>query len=214
MNITKRKLLLLPMALWLGVSGGCHALEVGGDGPGMMLVYGSVIDGRSVSIKSATTSSGTHLTHPLRVGGRFTPGQTWRNGGVDATMAASGDHRGLPEWVDFTWQEPSYPGLEPKDFPDRMAFRQAVKEMFSKLPMKAQRLEIKRRVPQSVVDEVVASKRVAQPGSVADKTLWIFIFWTPDGVKMRWAMYDKKLARGGFGAIAQEGGDDLDRYNR
>jgi hypothetical protein len=128
-------------------------------------------------------------------------------------MAASGDHRGLPEWVDFSWQEPEYPGRQPKDFPNEQAFASHVKEKFAKLPIKTQRLEIKRRVPQEVVDEVVASKRAAMPGKRANKTLWIYIFWTPDGMKMRWEMTDRAAGPDAFGPVVREGGDDLDRYN-
>jgi hypothetical protein len=128
-------------------------------------------------------------------------------------MSASGDYRDLPEWVEFVWQESSYPGLEYKDFPTREAFDKAYEEKYAKLPFKTQRLEIKRKVPQLVVDEVIASKRMAQPGKVADKTLWVRIFWTPDGMKLRWAMRDKKVG-GGFEDVVREGGDDLDQYNR
>lgn len=202
----------MPVALLLGTTVGCRALEVAADGPGMTLVYGSVIDGRRISIKTATLPDGRPIVQPGGVGGRFKRGQTWQNGGVDATMASSGDHRGLPEWVEFTWQEPSYPGLKSADFPDRESFARAVDEKFSKLELKRYRLEIKRRVPQAVVDEVIASKRVAQPGKVANKTLWIYIFWTPDGMKMRWAMRDHAAGEA-FGPIVREGGDDLDRYN-
>ena len=82
------------------------------------------------------------------------------------------------------------------------------------LPKKTQRLEIKSKIPQSVVAEVIASKKAAQPGKVSDKTLWIYIFWTPDGIKMRWAMKDQKSGAGGFGPVIKEGGDDLDQYDR
>lgn len=179
----------------------------------MTLVYGSVIDGRSISVKSATLPDGVRFTHTGSVsGGRPKSGQTWRNV-PKAVMAASGDHRGLPEWVEFVWQEPPYPGLEPEDFPDRNAFRAAVFKRFADLPVKSQRLEIKSRIPQSVVAEVIASKNAAQPGKVSDKTLWIYIFWTPDGIKMRWAMKDQKAGAGAFGPVVKEGGDDLDQYN-
>jgi len=197
----------------LGATLGCRALEAGRSGPGMTLVYGNLVNGRSISIKSAALPDGSRFADPGSLSGginaRF---PTWQRVPT-ATMAASGDHRGLPEWVEFNWQEPSYPGLESKDFPDRESFNRAVEEKYSRLNINKQRIEIKRRVPESVVNEVIASKREATHGKVADKTLWIYIFWTPDGMKMRWAMYDAKLRPGGFGAIAQEGGDDLDRYN-
>jgi len=178
----------------------------------MILEYGSVIQGRSISVKSAVLPDGKPFMDPGSLsGGLSTRYPTWQRIPTKV-MAASGDHRGLPEWVEFTWQEPPYPGLEPEDFPNREAYRTAVFKRFSELAVKTHRLEIKRRVPQSVVEEVIASKRVAQPGKVANKTLWISIFWTPDGMKMRWAMRDQ-AAGGAFGPIVREGGDDLDRYN-
>jgi hypothetical protein len=212
MNTSKRRLMAIPMALLLGTAAGCQALEVGADGHGMILEYRNLINGRSISVKSASLADGSPFSNPGSlsggINGRF---PTWQRVPT-ATMAASGDHRGLPEWVEFSWQEPPYPGLEPENFPNREAYRAAVFKLFSDLAVKTFRLEIKRRVPQSVVDEVVASKRIAQPGKVADKTLWIFIFWTPDGMKMRWAMRDRATG-GPFGEIVREGGDDLDRYN-
>lgn len=212
MNTSRRQFFWIPAALLLGATVGCRALEVGADGPGMILEYGSVIQGLSISVKSAVLPDGKPFMDPGSLsGGLSTRYPTWQRIPTKV-MAASGDHRGLPEWVEFTWQEPSYPGLKSADFPDRESFSRAVDEKFSKLELKRYRLEIKRRVPQAVVDEVINSKRVAQPGKVADKTLWIYIFWTPDGMKMRWAMRDKATG-GPFGEIVREGGDDLDRYN-
>ena len=209
---TKRRWLLSLGVLAVVSSGGCQALRRNATGPGMMLVYGSVVDGRSAYVRSATLPDGRPFADPGSVGGRFRKGQTWKRGGVSATMAASGDRRGLPEWVEFVWQEPSYPGLRFQDFPTREDFDKAHDEKFAKLPLKTQRVYIKSRVPQEVVDEVIASKRAAKPGKVADKTLWVYIFWTPDGIQMRWAMMDQNASPGGFGAVVKEGGDDLDRY--
>jgi hypothetical protein len=185
-------------------------------GPGMILSFGSVIDGRSIAIKSAKLPDGQAFGDPGAVGGQFDKTrETWRLGGIGATMAASGDYRGLPEWVDFEWQEPSYPGLEPADFPTPEAFNLAVDEKYAKLPIKTQRLAIKSRIPQEVVDEVIESKRNAPKGKSAEKTLWLYIFWTPDGMKMRWEVkYNKGRMHDGFGKVIQEGGDDLDRYNQ
>ncbi|TBO32936.1 hypothetical protein EYS42_07175 [Aquabacterium lacunae] len=201
MNTLRRQIFGLPVAVFIGATSGCRAMDVGAGGPGMMLVYGSVIDGKRVSIKKANLPDGRSFPQPGGIGGSFKGGQTWLNGGIDATMATSGDHRELPEWVDFEWSEPPYP-----EDPNMSL------EAYRALPRQKQRLEIKRRIPPAVVEEAIASKRVAQPGKVADKTLWIYIFWTPDGMKMRWAMRDRATG-GPFGEIVREGGDDLDRYN-
>lgn len=207
-----RRRIVVGSLLLLGGAAGCQSFGVN-NGPGMTLEYGSVINGRSISVKSAILPDGTSFSHPGSVGGfGIIKWRTW--GRVPTkTMAASGDYRALPEWVEFVWQEPPYPGLEPEDFPDRNAFRAAVFKLFSELPFKTQRLEIKSRIPQTVVAEVMASKKAAQPGKVSDKTLWIYIFWTPDGIKMRWAMKDQKAGVGAFGPVVKEGGDDLDQYS-
>ncbi|MFY9476565.1 MAG: hypothetical protein WAQ08_02675 [Aquabacterium sp.] len=215
--MTKADALRRMLLIWLpGVAAsvaGCHSFrEELSDGPGMILVYGSVINGRSIAAKSAVLPDGKPFMEPGAISGGIKKGQTWRNVPT-STMGASGDHRGLPEWVDFAWQEPEYPGKKPEDIPNREAFASYVKEKYARLPVKTQRLEIKRRVPQAVVDEVVASKRAAQPGQRANKTLWIYFFWTPDGMKMRWEMTNRAAGPGGFGPVVKDGGDDLDRYN-
>lgn len=70
-------------------------------------------------------------------------------------------------------------------------------------------------IPQVVVDEVIESKRNAPKGKSAEKTLWLYIFWTPDGMKMRWEVkYNEGRMHDGFGKVIKEGGDDLDRYNQ
>lgn len=213
METVTRRWFVMAGAWLFGGFTGCQSFGAE-DGPGMTLEYGSVINDHSISVKTALLPDGRSFSNPGSIGGfGIKKWRSWRNVPT-AVMAASGDHRGLPEWVEFTWQEPSYPGLKFKDFPTPAAFDQAYGEKYAKLPVKTQRLEIKRRVPQSVVAEVIASKTSAQPGNVADKTLWIYIFWTPDGIKMRWAMKDQKAGSGGFGPVVKEGGDDLDHYNQ
>ncbi|TBO32932.1 hypothetical protein EYS42_07155 [Aquabacterium lacunae] len=201
MNTLRRQIFGLPVAVLFGATSGCRAMDVGADGPGMIIEYRNLINGRSISVKSATLPDGLGFSNPGSVSGginsRF---PKWQRVPA-ATMATSGDHRELPEWVDFEWSEPPYP-----EDPNMSL------EAYRALPRQKQRLEIKRRIPPAVVEEAIASKRVAQPGKVADKTLWIYIFWTPDGIKMRWAMRDRATG-GPFGEIVREGGDDLDRYN-
>lgn len=193
--------LICSVAALVGTSG-CQGEP---SGPGMILSFGSVIDGRSIDIKSAKLPNGNSFSNPGAVGGKFDKSrETWRLGGVDATMGASGDYRGLPEWVEFEWSEPPYP----ED-------RNMSLETYRSLARKTQRLEIKNRIPQEVVDEVIESKRNTPKGQLSEKVLWLYIFWTPDGMKMRWELrYDKGHKEGGFGHAVKEGGDDLDRYNQ
>lgn len=172
MNTSIRRRIVVGSLLLLVGAAGCQSFGVN-NGPGMTLVYGSLIKARSISVKSATLPDGAAFTHTGSVtGGPPKGGQSWRTV-PKAVMAASGDYRALPEWVEFVWSEPPYPE-DP-----RMSLAE-----YRALPKKTQRLEIKSRIPQSVVAEVIASKKAAQPGKVSDKTLWIYIFWTPDGIKM------------------------------
>ncbi|HEX5371986.1 MAG TPA: hypothetical protein VFW84_04570 [Aquabacterium sp.] len=203
--------LVFSMAMLCAVTA-CHSKP---PGPGMILKFGSVIEGKRVYVKSSKTTNGQPFSNPGSVGGVGTSKWgSWRH--IPAAVeAASGDGRDLPEWVEFVWQELEYPGLQPADFPSDEAYRKHVREEFSSALIKTQRLEIKSRVPQDVVDEVIESKRHASRGSVAEKSFWVFIFWTPEGIKMRWQLrYDPGLKQRNFGDVVREGGDDLDQYNR
>ncbi|RZL10298.1 MAG: hypothetical protein EOP40_06880 [Rubrivivax sp.] len=190
----------------------CHSKP---SGPGMILSFGSVIESKRVYIKSSKMSNGQPFSNPGSVGGVGTSKWgSWRHIPTKVE-AASGDGRGLPDWVEFVWQELDYPGLQPASFPSNEAYSKHIREEFSSVPIKTQRLEIKSRVPQDVVDEVIESKRNAPRGEVAEKSLWVFIFWTPDGIRMRWQLRDDPgRKQRNFGDVVREGGDDLDRYNR
>ena len=206
--MTKADALRRMLLMWLpGVAAavaGCHSFrEESGDGPGMILEYGNLIGGKSIVVKSAVLPDGKPFMDPGALGGSGLNKKrpTWKDMPTKV-MAASGDHRGLPDWVAFEWSEPPYP-----EDPNMSL------EAYRALPRKKHRLVIKSRIPESVIKEVAISKREAPRGKVADKTLWIYIFWTPDGMKMRWEMTNRAAGPGGFGPVIKEGGDDLDRYN-
>lgn len=74
----------------------------------------------------------------------------WRHA-VGTTEGMSGDTRGVPEWLDFEWQETSYPGLEPKDFASREGYSKYVSDEKATLPVKTQRVFIKSRIPPEIV---------------------------------------------------------------
>ncbi len=210
-----------PKWIWLSLLFGVAALCAGAachskpSGPGMIVSFGSVIEGKRIYVKSSKMSNGQLFSNPGSVGGVGTSKWgSWRHIPT-AVEAASGDGRGLPEWVELVWQELEYPEPQPADFSSNDAYSKYVREEFSRALIKAQRLEIKSRIPQDVVDEVIESKRKTGRGKLAEKSLWVYIFWTPEGVKMRWELlYDKDHKEGGFGHLIREGGDDLDRYNR
>jgi hypothetical protein len=117
----------------------------------------------------------------------------------------SGDTRGVPEWLDFEWREPSYPGLKMKDFPSDEAYSKAVAEKYSKLTTKTQRVFIKSRIPPEVVHEAIESRLHIQKGQgLPEKSLWIYFVWTDDGIKFRWDLYCTKPA-----CATKEGGDEI-----
>lgn len=197
----KMWLWMLCAAALLCAAVACHSRP---SGPGMILSFGSVIEGRSIDVKLSRMANGERFSNPGSVGGIGTSKWgSWRHIPTKVE-AASGDGRGLPEWVEFEWSEPPYP-----EDPNMSL------DAYRSLPRKTQRLEIKSRVPQNVVDEVVEAKRQAPSGEVAEKSLWVYIFWTPEGIKMRWQLrYDSGGKQRNFGDVVREGGDDLDQYNR
>jgi hypothetical protein len=192
------RLLLISFAsALLTACGAMHTV----DGPGMITSYGSTMEGRSASVRAITFPSGKSRKSDIRVtGGKK---HNWRQS-VGATEGISGDTRGLPEWLDFEWQEPSYPGLEPEDFPSREAYSKAVAEKYSKLTTKTQRVLISSRIPPEVVQEVTFSRSHIPKGQLLpEKMLWIFFIWTDDGIKFRWEMSCDKPC------VEKEGGDEV-----
>ena len=108
---------ILLLALALPCTTACQHLGTQ-PGPGMIVNYSSLKNGIRIYIKSARLPNGQAFPHAGSVGGRgwpFPNGNPWWNTG--ATMGAAPDGRQLPEWVEFVWQEPTYPSLQREDFP-------------------------------------------------------------------------------------------------
>ena len=171
------------------------------DGPGMITSYGSMMNGRSANILTIIFPSGKKTISNITVRGSRKPG--WRQA-AGTTEGMSGDTRGIPEWLDFEWREPSYPGLEPEDFSSKEAYSKAVSEKYSKLTTKTQRVFIKSRIPPEVVHEAIESRLHVQKGQgLPEKSLWIYFVWTDDGIKFRWDLYCTKPC------VTKEGGDEI-----
>lgn len=171
------------------------------DGPGMVMNYGSTMEGRSADIRAITFPSGKRTISGLSVTGGRKP--SWRQA-IGRTEGMSGDTRGVPEWLDFEWREPSYPGLEPENFPSDEAYSKAVSEKYSKLTTKTQRVFISSRIPPEVVQEVIYSRSHIPKGqSLPEKMLWIYFIWTDDGIKFRWKMSCD------LPCLRKEGGDEI-----
>ena len=79
------------------------------------------------------------------------------------------------------------------------AWHDGVKAMSKSLPVHTERVPVRARVPQDVVDAVVASRGTFVEGKPADKSLWVYFIWYESGIKFRWAIAQgsNKLRSGG-----------------
>ena len=195
------KIQILLASLAAFVSFACSSMQTV-DGPGMITSYGSMMNGRSANIRTITFPSGKKTISNITVRGGRKP--NWRHA-VGTTEGMSGDTRGVPEWLDFEWREPSYPGLEPEDFPSKEAYSKAVSEKYSKLTTKTQRVFISSRIPPQIIQEAIDSRaHIRQGQGLPEKSLWIYFIWTDDGIKFRWDLYCTKPC------VTKEGGDQID----
>lgn len=196
----KTKTLLLGFASLVLAS--CGFMRTADSGPGMITNFGSLMDGRSAYMLSVTLPSGKSAMTPFSVSGSKKP--SWRQA-IGSTTGMSGDTRALPEWLDFSWKEPTYPGLEPRDFASREEYSKYVSDEKASLPVKTQRVFISSRIPPEIIQEAIDSRAHIQKGQgLPEKSLWIYFIWTDDGIKFRWKMScDKPCER-------KEGGDEID----
>ncbi len=182
----------------LSTVSGC--LLAANDGPGMVVTFVSLIQGRTIEFKKTRLPNGREFSSPGAIGGRRP--SNWRNSGK--TMGVAGDSRELPEWVEFEWQEPSYPSLRMKDYSSLDDFDKAVHEKFRNLPVKTQRVPVRDRIPQDILQEVIQSRKDAPSGKLPDKKLWVYFVWADSGVKFHWRLIS------GASTELRSGGDDID----
>jgi hypothetical protein len=155
-----------------------------GTGPGMVVNFSNVLPGRTVHFLSVRTPNGTSFSNPGSLSSSPTPFK------YPVVMGAAPDGRALPEWVEFTWREPAYPAVG--------EFNRAE---FNALPQKSERVPIRARVPQDVVDEVIASR---QRGGTGNKRLWLYLLWREDGIKLAWSLKQDCCT------VLRKGGDRVD----
>lgn len=188
--------------LLLGVMAALMSSCAHGDGgPGMSLTYASLKKGVRIHIESAKMPDGRGFSNA----GSFGPNKRWMIGG--ATLSAAPDTRQLPEWVEFEWQEWPYPSqAPPNETQDEGNSR--VHALARSLPRKTQRVSIRDRVPQDVVDEVIQSRRDASPGKLPEKVLDIYLVWTDQGIKFRWQL--KHWPKLGGHTLLRSGGDEIE----
>ena len=163
----------------------------------MIITYSNWMTGKKVDFREVTTD-GPFVPSP----GPLAPSKRPRQSG--AVMGAAPDSRGLPEWIEFRWQEWPYPGVPyPSDFAARQVWNQRVDDLVHTLPIKSARVTVRQRVPADVVEQVLKSKN----GSTAverDLALWVFFAWHEDGVRFHWEL------RQGCCDVKREGGDVID----
>lgn len=166
------------------LGGGCVEAD---EGPGMVLHFASLKKGVMISSRGGRLPNGTRF--PGSGGLGYT--KDWLLGG--ATEGAVPDGRQLPEWVEFEWTE----HLNDKEY---------VLEELRALPVHVQRVIIRGRVPQDVIDEVMRSKREAKPGKLPEKSLWLYFVWTDAGIKFHWRLESPRAP----GYMLRSGGDTIE----
>ena len=196
----KIKILLLSLACF--VLAACGSMRTADGGPGMITNFGSLMDGRSAYMLSVTLPNGNSAMTPFSVSGSRKP--SWRQA-IGSTTGMSGDTRGLPEWLDFSWKETAYPAPKPSSFASDEEYGKYLSDEKARLPLKTRRVFISSRIPPEVVQEVTYSRSHIPKGQLLpEKMLWIYFVWTDDGIKFRWKIScDKPCDR-------KEGGDEID----
>jgi hypothetical protein len=91
----------------------------------------------------------------------------------------------------------------PADPVARQVWSDGVHALSRSLPIQTARVAVRSRVPQDVIDEVLASNRQRAPRALPDKMLWVYFIWYETGIKLRW-----KLKSSCCGLL-REGGDEL-----
>jgi len=168
------------------------------DGPGMIVTFSNGIKGKEVDVLRAKTANSIFFPTPGSLG----PDKNPMTGGK--TMGAAPDGRELPQWVEFEWKVWPYPYPSmPAEPVALQAWSDGVHAMSRSLPIQTARVAVRSRVPQDVIDEVLASNRQRAPNALPDKDLWVYFIWYETGIKFRWRLLQ------GCCKMLREGGDEL-----
>lgn len=169
-------------------------------GPGMIVALDNAVPGIEIDMLRATMPSGQEF-----LGGKLTvTPHFFSNAPVGAlALGAAPDGRELPEWVEFEWKEWQYPYPEkPSDPVEEEKWSERIHELSRTLPHKTVRVLVRKRVPQDVVDEAIASNLAAPRGKLPEKQIWLYFVWHPDGIWFRWSLHkDSDVVRSGGDAI-------------
>jgi hypothetical protein len=175
----------------------------------MSVTYNSTIKDTDVNIKNARLPGGAAFPHGGSIGGKNGPNENPLNGGK--TMGAAPDGRQLPAYIDFEWRESplGVPDPTPKD-----PFSQAHKGWETQLmadfyaqPLKSQRVLIRSRVPDELVDDVIAANRRSVKGEGPEARIDLYFIWTDYGIKLRWRIFHTPAFRAQY--YSHEGGDEI-----
>lgn len=171
-----------------------------GPGPGMTVTFDNVIKGKKIDVLSAKTANGAPFVTP----GSLSPVMRANPLLGGKTMGAAPDGRELPEWVEFEWTEWPYPSpQQPTDPVALQAWNDRVDYLSRTLPHQRARVAVRSRVPQDVVDEVLASNKRTAPKALPDHSLWVYFLWHETGIKFRWSLEQ------GCCNVLRAGGDDF-----
>jgi hypothetical protein len=170
-------------------------------GPGMIVTYGSTIVGVRIHIGGARLPNEADFPNA----GSFGYAENPLDGG--ATEGAAPDGRSLPEWVEFSWRELPYPFPEHSSSQHLDDSNEQFMKRYNAFPVKKQRVIIRSRVPQNVIDEVVDSNRRKRPNELPDKALRIYFIWTEQGIKFHWRLWYRPEGRPD--SYPREGGDAI-----
>ena len=177
----RRRLLILIAAL-LPCTTACATPAM--NGPGMIVTFRNVINGKALLFDKAISANGTVFPNPGSLG----PEKNSMQGGK--TEGAAPDGRMLPEWIEFSWVEIEYHARYSRD-------------QLLGMPVKKGRVQVRDRVPQDVVGEVIESNRRRERSKTPDKMLWVYFIWYENDIKFRWELKKDCCT------ILREGGDPI-----
>jgi hypothetical protein len=154
---------------------GCTQAEKGG--PGFTVSY--MTDRRDIWYDKYTGGADPSLVQDPRFMSTTDTGAEWP-WSMGGTESGAPDSRGLPEWIEFKWREVPL-NAQIKTFEDWVPIRDA-------LPIKTYRVPVRSQVPQSVIDELMQSKRERVRGKLPKKRLLLTFSWVGDEIKFGWKM--------------------------
>lgn len=171
------------------LAGGVSALVPSKPKPvGAVVSYTSTIKGVMIDILSARDDAGRPFAHANAY-------YSEHGDKAAITMGAAPGGYGLPNWIEFEWREPAYPGIVRAQGESYEAWGAKVDEDTRKLVRKKQRVYVASKIPPEAIEEVRKSQAETVRGNLPNKMLWVYFVWTPTGIKVRWEVYRKPPGR-------------------